>query len=159
MALCTIYYPMLHNHHPIPRNQSDKPYLLPMALLLQYPRPLLNLLPNRSQSQMLFPMVLPRILLALVKPHRSTLSSLSQWTNPRNIRRKAKARVKPMPQNRVLPNHLLVNLHNGNPSIPASFARRITTLWIVPNNPKLVIFSKGHSLSSKSHFHLSRPNW
>jgi hypothetical protein len=88
-----------------------------------------------------------RIHLALVKPQRSTLSSLPQWTNPRKVRRKAKARVKPMPQNRVLLNRLLVNLHNGNLSIHASFVRRITILRIVPDDLKLVVCSKGPQLS------------
>jgi len=43
---------------------------------------LLNILPNKSWSQMLFLIVLPRIHLALVKPQRSMLSGLPQRTNP-----------------------------------------------------------------------------
>jgi len=118
-----------------------------------------KLLLNRSRPQMLFLIVHPRIHLALVKPQRSTLSSLLQWTNPQKERRKTKENLKPMPQNRVLPNHLLVNLRNGNLSIPASFARKIATLRIVPDDLKLVSCSKGPLLSSKSHFYLTRPKW
>lgn len=150
---------MLHGHHLILHHQSHKLYLPLMELLVQYPRPLLNILPKRSRSQMLFLIICPRIHLALVKPQRSTLSSLLQWTNPQKERRKAKARVKSMPQNRVLPNRLLANLRNGNLSILASFARNITTLRIVPDDPKLVTFSKGPLLSSKSCFRLNRPKW
>lgn len=154
-----IYYLMLRSHHPIPQHQRHKLYLRLMELLVQYPRPLLNLLPNKSRSQMLFLIVHPRIHLALVKPQRSMLSSLLQRRNPQKERRKAKVRVNSMPQNSVLQNCLLVNLCNGNISILTSFARKITTLRIVRDDPKLVTCSKGPSLSSKSRFCLSRPKW
>lgn len=148
------YYPMLRSPHLIPRHQSHKLYLLLMELLVKYPRTLLNVLPNRSRSWILFLSVLPRMLIALVKPQRSMLSSL-----PQKIRRKENARVKLMPQNRVLPNCLLVNIHNRNLSIPASFVRKITTLRIVLDDLKLFILSMGPLLSSKIHFCLSRPKW
>jgi len=85
---------MLHDHHLIPQHQSYKLYLLSMELLVQYPKPLLNLLPNRSQSQMLFLIVLPRIHLALVKPQRSTLSSLLQWKKSSKGKKKVKGKGK-----------------------------------------------------------------
>ena len=141
------YYRMLHDHHPIPRHQSCGLHLLLMESLVQCLRPLLNLLPNRSWSQTLLPIVPPRIHLALVKPQRSTLPSLPQWTNPRKIRRKAKARVNPMPQNTVLPSCPLVILHNKSLSIHASFARRITIPRIVSDDLKLVVCSEGPQLS------------
>lgn len=130
-----------------------------MDLLVQYPRPLLKILPNRCQSRMLLLLVHLRIHLALVKPQRSTLSSLPQRTNPRKEKRKAKAKLKSMPQNKVLPNSLLANLHNGNISILASSVRRITTRRIFLDDLKLVAYSKGPLMSLKSHFCLSKPKW
>lgn len=150
---------MLRDHHPILQHQSHKLYLSLMELLVWYPRPLLRLLQNISQSQIMFLIVHPRIHLALVKPQRSMLSSLPQRKNPRKERRKEKARVKSMPRNRVLPNHLLANVSNRNLSILASFSRKVTTLRIVSDDPKLATCSKGPPLSSKSHFHLSKPKW
>jgi len=85
--------------------------------------------------------------LALVKPHRYTLFSLLQRTNPRKVRKKEKARVKPMPQNRVVLSPLLVMLLNGSLSINASFVRRIIILRIILEDPKLFICSKGPQLS------------
>lgn len=74
-------------------------------------------------------------------------------------KKKEKAKLKSMPRNKVLPNRLLANLHNGNLSIPTSFARRITILRIVHDYPRSVAFSKGPLLSLKSRFHLSKLRW
>jgi len=145
-------YPVLRDHHLIPQHETHQLFLPLMELLVKYPKPLLKLLPNRSRSRMLLLIVHLRIHLALVKHQRSTLFSLPQRTNPWKLRRKEKARVKSMPQNKVLLNHLLAMLHNEILSIHASFVRSITILRIVPDGLKLVILSKGSLLSSKRRF-------